>query len=253
MTQLSGPTLHRCPACNGYFTRSILTFLHFYDDVPSWSDGKNEQWWAGIGSPAGRCPTCSMILWIDDADALMPAPEKPAALSALARLWHLLTGDRSGKLKGEREWSSLPREIKEAARFIRLSTVQDYIDALAHIASLLPDQEEYLRRKLWWASNDHHRRGSGGPELEVKAARANMERLLALLPSDAWTLERVELYRQLGRFQEALNLIPSIPPDQWRKAHLQQQWAEAGDSSVRVIPSRSATHTQRSQQGARAW
>lgn len=223
MTQLSAPTLYRCPACNDYFTRSVLTFLHFYDDVPSWSDGKNEQWWARIGSPVGRCPTCTKIFWIDEEAALMPSPEEPAAMNVLARVWHLLTGDRSGRLNAEREWLSLPREMKEAGRFTRLSTAQDYLDALAQITPLLPDQEEYLRRKLWWASNDHHRRESGDHVLEVKAARANMERLLALLPSDAWTLERVELYRQLGRFQEALSLIPSIQPDQWWKAHLQQQ------------------------------
>jgi hypothetical protein len=61
---------------------------------------------------------------------LMPAPEKPAAISAVAQVWHLLTGDRSGRLKGEREWLSLPREIKEAARFSRLSTAKDFLDAL---------------------------------------------------------------------------------------------------------------------------
>jgi len=126
--------------------------------------------------------------------------------------------------------------MRAAERLDSLNTVQDYIDALAQIVPLVPERERYLRRRLWWASNDHLRRESGSPPLEADAARTNMERLLDLLPSTADVLERVELYRQLGRFQEALDLIAFVPSDQQAKARLQQQWAEAGDSTMRVIP-----------------
>jgi hypothetical protein len=253
MTRLSSPTLYRCSACVGYFTRSVLTSLYFYDDVPEWSDGKNEQWWVGLSGPAGRCPICLAVIWVDDAAALMPAPREPRPISALPRLWYLLTRDRGGRLRDEREWASLPRMVKDAERLIGLETIRDYVDALTHIVPLLPDREEYLRRKLWWASNDYLRRESKTSTLDIDAARANMERLLALLPSTAQTLERVELYRQLGRFQEALDLIPSIPPDQWVKANLQKQWAEARDSTMRIIPPRIAAYACNSQRGAAVW
>lgn len=253
MTRLSPPALYPCPACAGYFTRAVLTSLHFYDDVPNWSDGKNEQWWAGIGGPVGRCPSCLALLWVEDATELMPAPREPAAIGRLLRLWYLLTGDHSGRLQDEQEWTALPREIKDAKRLVGLSTTQDYIAALAQISLLPSDREEYLRRKLWWASNDHLRRESNAPTLDVDAARANMERLLALLPSTARTLERVELYRQLGRFQEALDLIPAVSSDQCVKADLQRQWAEAGDSTMRLIPQQTAVHARKSQRGAVVW
>lgn len=253
MTRLSSLTLYRCPACPGYFTRSVLTSLHFYNDVPSWSDGKNEQWWVGLSGPAGRCPTCHAVIWVDDAGELMPAPREPRAIGALTRLWHLLTGDRSGRLRDEKEWAALPDAIKDAEHLVGLNTTQDYIDALAQLGPLTPDREEYLRRKLWWASNDHLRRESNAPTLDVDAARANMERLPALLPSTARTLERVELYRQLGRFREALDLIPAVPSDQWVKAGLQRQWAEAGDSTMRIIPPQTAAHACNSQRGAVVW
>lgn len=253
MTRLSPPTLYCCPACAGYFTRSVLTYLHFYADVPSWSDGKNEQWWVGLDGPAGRCPTCLVAVWVDDATELMPAPREPRAIGVLTRLWHLLTGDSSGRLRDEKEWGSLPRAIKDAERLVGLSTTQHYVDALAQITPLLPDREEYLRRKLWWASNDYLRRESHAPTLEVDAARANMERLLDLLPSTARTLERVELFRQLGRFQEALDLIPSVPSAQWVKAELQKQWAEAGDSTMRAIAPQIAAYARTSQRGAVVW
>lgn len=253
MTRLSSPTLYRCSTCADYFTRSVLTSLHFYDDVPEWSDGKNEQWWVGLSGPAGRCPTCLTVIWVDDAAALMPAPQEPPAIGALPRLWHLLTGDRNGRLRDEREWASLPQVIRDAERLVGLSSTQDYVDALVQTAPLLPGRERYLRRKLWWASNDYLRRESNTSTLEVDAARANMERLLALLPSSALTLERVELYRQLGRFQEALNLIPFVPSDQLVKANLQRQWAEARDSTMKVIPPRTAAHERRSQPGNVVW
>lgn len=249
MTRLAPPALYRCPACAGHFTRSVLTSLHFYADVPCWSDGKNEQWWVGLGGPAGRCPTCLMVVWVEDSTEVMPAPHEPATMGSLSRLWHLLTGDRSGRLQDEQEWASLPRAIKEAERLAGLNTTHDYLDALAQIVPLRPDQEEYLRRKLWWASNDHLRRESTAPTLEVGAARANMERLLTLLPDTARIMERIELCRQLGRFQEALDLIPSVPSDQWVKANLQQRWAEARDSTMRVIPPKTVAQTRRSHRG----
>jgi hypothetical protein len=189
---------------------------------------------------------------VEDATALMPAPQQPRALGMLPRLWHLLTGDQRGRLQAERGWSSLPREIKNAGRLTMLGTAIDYIEALA-VVPLQPHREEYLRRKLWWASNDHLRMESSDTALEANAARANMERLLALLPADGRTLERVELYRQLGRFQEALDLIPSIAREQWREAQLQRQWAEAGDSTMKNIPPQSATSAGGARQGAVIW
>jgi hypothetical protein len=89
--------------------------------------------------------------------------------------------------------------------------------------------------------------------LEADAARANMQRLLDLLPSTADILERVELYRQLGRFRDALELIPSAPPEQWVNAHFQKQWAEAEDSTMRVIPTQVVSHARKSQRGAVVW
>lgn len=173
-------------------------------------------------------------------------------MGALPRIWYLLTRDRSGRLRGEREWAFLSLKIKRAERLIGISTTQDYVEALAQIAHMPPDREEYLRRKLWWASNDHLRRESNAQTLDVDAERANMERLLALLPFTP-TLERVELYRQLGCFQEALALLPSVKADQWVKADLQRQWATAGDSTMRVIPPQTAAHARKPQRGSVVW
>jgi hypothetical protein len=133
------------------------------------------------------------------------------------------------------------------------STTQNYVDALAQIATLPPDREEYLRRKLWWAANDRLRRESNTPTLEVGAAKANMERLLALLPSTELTLAGVQLYRELACVQEALDLLPYVPSEQWAKAELQKQWAEAQDSTMKVIPPQIAAQARTSQRREVVW
>jgi hypothetical protein len=146
MTQLSAPRLYQCPACTGYFTRIVVTFLHFYDDVPTWSDGMNGQWWAGIGAPVGRCPACAKIVWVDDANAIMPAPRKPRPVGAMARLWYGMTGDSRGRLRDERDWIALPREIKEAKSINGLEGTRDLLDALNALLPNARDREIYLRR-----------------------------------------------------------------------------------------------------------
>src|SRR5471030_1445797 len=85
MTRFSPPIIRQCPGCAGYFRRHAPISLHFYDDVPEWSDGKNGQWWAGAGGHVGRCPACSKTVWIDDAAEVMRLPWKPNPMGTMAR------------------------------------------------------------------------------------------------------------------------------------------------------------------------
>lgn len=240
MTRLSAPTLYQCPACAGYFTRSVLTFLHFSDDVPNWSDGMNGQWWAGIGAPVGRCPTCTKIVWVDDAKAVMPAPREPRPVGAAARLWHRMTGDKKGRLRDERDWVALPRKIKEANCINGLQSARDLFDALEALVPGAGEREIYVRR-LWWVSNDHHRLRSDGtptgsqPAVAPADARTNALRLLVLFETDlSKQVERGELLRQLGRFDEAVAVLKAVKPDGHSevKASKIQRLAQAGQTKV---------------------
>ena len=220
MTQLSAPTLYQCPACTRYFTRSVLTLLHYYSDVPNWSDGMNGQWWAGIGAPVGRCPACTKVIWVDDVEEVMTAPQKPRSISTAARLWHRMTGDSKGRLRDERDWIALPQEIKEANRISGLQTARDFLDALMALAPDAVDREIYVRRRLWWASNDHHRLRVDGtpiaaqPVVAQAEAQTNALRLLELFENDlSEQVARGELLRQLGRFDEAVSVLKAVKPD----------------------------------------
>lgn len=244
MTRFSPPIVYQCPTCAGYFTRSTLGFMHYHDDVPDWSDGRSGQWWARAGGPIGRCPACRIVVWIDDAKEVMPAPRKPLPIGAVARVWHRMTGDRSGRLNDEREWNEVRREIKEAEQIDSLQGAQDFIEALTALSPHIRDREVYLRRQLWWALNDHRRLGADGMPMESKPAvtpaeaHANILRLLELFEHDLkHQVERGELLRQLGRFDEAVAVLKAVRPDGYSevKAVKIERLAAAGIAGLRTI------------------
>lgn len=247
MTRLSAPTVYQCSFCAKYFTRSVLTFLHFHDDVPEWSDGMNGQWWAGIGAPVGRCPVCDKVIWVDDAKKVMAFPQETKPIGAVARLWHRVTSDRKGRLRDEWDWIALPREIKEAGRIIGLQSIQDFLDAMVVLPKGIIDREIYVRRRLWWAFNDHLRLSgdetslSSLCEVSLTSARANMLHLLHLIEHDPCRqVERGELLRELGRFDEAVAVLDAVPPDGYNEVRASQiaKLARQRDSVMRPIKGR---------------
>lgn len=244
MTRFAPPTIYQCPACAGYFKRYSLISLHYYDDVPEWSDGKNGQWWAGSSGRVGRCPACSNPVWIEDATEVMRLPWKPNPMGAMARVWHRMTGDRKGRLRDEREWDALPAGIKGAERLNGLQNAQDFIEALAGLPPDTAGREEYLRHRLWWISSDHQRLGADGtpivphPTIDVIPARANKERLLELLAHDPKAqVVRGELLRQLERFDEAVAVLKAIKPDGHSEVNAVkiERWALVGNADLQIF------------------
>lgn len=235
MTRFAPPTVYQCPACAGYFKRSGFRSLHFDDFVPDWSDGKNGNWWARKSGTVGRCPACVGIIWIEDAIALMPAPCKPRPIGLLARFWHRVTGDKGGRLCEERDWQALPAGIQQAESIDGLNHAHDLLDALGALSPDELDRERYLRRRLWQASNDHLRGQHGVchvalPRVAEDVAHANMLRLLELLENDPeGKVERGELLRQLGRFDEAVAVLKAVKPDGYNevKAVMIERLAQA--------------------------
>jgi len=218
MTRIAPPTLYQCPACAGYFKRYGFMSLCF-DDGPDWSDGKNVNWWAQESGLVGRCPSCSSFVWIEDAVALMPAPSEPGPIGPLERTWYRVTGDKRGRLRDERAWHALPAGIRQAERIDGLRRAHDLIDALLTLPPDALDREIHLRRWLWWSSNDHMRGMHSFayvalPSVAEEVAYANIMRFQALLEHDPdGQVERGELLRQLGRFDEAVAVLKAVKPD----------------------------------------
>jgi len=253
MTRFSPPIIHQCPACAGYFKRYALISL-FFDTVTEWSDGKSGQWWASASGSVGRCPACTGIVWLADADEIMRAPYKPRPIGAIARVWHRLTGDRGGRLRDEREWDALPDGIRDAEQFDGLLCADDFIEALAAMPHDAADREKHLRQRLWWASNDHFRVADSDasatpqPVVAEEIARANAQRLLEMLEHDPKEqVARGELLRQLGRFDEAVAVLKAVIPDGYSevKASKIERFALARENRLQMID--------RDQAEARVW
>jgi hypothetical protein len=97
----------------------------------------------------------------------------------------------------------------------------------------------YLRKRWLWAANDNIRRvGEASPSFWSPSLVGNIEELLALL-----TLETVpqrlfaaELNRNLGRFDEALDML-SQPVDEKYEHTVQQMrgWTTAGKRAVQEV------------------
>ncbi|MDM5180968.1 hypothetical protein PO883_27680 [Massilia sp. DJPM01] len=116
---------------------------------------------------------------------------------------------------------------------------------IKHARTLSPTRELFLRRHLWWMSNDHERVLDDGtmsrlePAMPNIAREENMMRLLELLEvtADA-SMRRVELLRMLGRFDESIALLKyaANPIGRLVGENLEvKAWALAGDKSLKVV------------------
>jgi hypothetical protein len=158
-----------------------------------------------------------------------------------------MTGDKIGRLRDERKWALLPTGIKQAKSIVRLECADDFIEALAALPAADDDgREVYLRRRLWWASSDHQRVRVDGmlvtasPAVAAAPALANRLRLLELLEHDPKAqVERGELLRQLGRFDEAVAVLKAVKPDRYSevKAVKIERLAAAGIAELRNLKS----------------
>lgn len=174
----------------------------------------------------------------------MRLPWKPSAMGAVTRLWHRMTGDRDGRIRDEREWDSLPAGVKSAERIDGLRTARDFIEALATNPPDALEREVHLRLRLWWESNDHLRQRTADKTLATEPAMAdadahtNILRLLVLVESDPnRQVERGELLRQLGRFDEAVAVLKAVEPNGHSevKAVKIERLARAHDAQLRML------------------
>lgn len=105
----------------------------------------------------------------------------------------------------------------------------------------------FIRRRIWWATNDHLRVRSDGtlgidhPVTSEAERVANMERMVQIHEAAGNGLpERAELLRQLGRFDDAIHLLTSGVPEIRISANAAWilRWAKSGDSDLEKVPDR---------------
>lgn len=207
----------------------------------SWSDGA-QSWTGMLDSCSVRCcPSCNVVLWKAELDVVGILPPEPWPLGWFMRLLAKWDGDKAGHLRAEREWNELPPawKLAEHGRRIQYPALQRTILAMA---ASNPEREIFLRRRIWWATNDHIRlRIDGSPVAEVSVAdeadrRANMLRMIEIHEAAGSGLaERAELFRQMGQFDDAIRLLTSGAAEvrASENAAWTLRWAKAADPEVK--------------------
>jgi hypothetical protein len=125
----------------------------------------------------------------------------------------------------------------------------DVVYVLGRSNGVSRDRVLWLRSQIWWTLNNRFRRGpdhtSEPNELlwPRNAEQSNMEALLAMLregevrPQDM--IQQGELLRLLGRFDEAIAVLKSVPPDGYSEVRAVkiERLARSGDTHVRLLSS----------------
>ncbi len=138
------------------------------------------------------------------------------------------------------------------ARHVRSLSEQEYLEAIDQGMGRNYREEVYLRAELWWAANKIVRNSKTevltSPFSPGSKARKNLERLVELLtvgspdksslkPRDDEPLMRAEALRQLGRFDEARQVLQATFP---KRMEEEVRWirelVDKGDVLVREVP-----------------
>lgn len=242
MTRFSRPDVHQCPACDGFLLWPNLQSFNTFGQTTTWSDGCSV--FSGMldGCTLRCCPVCRALLWKDDLPVLGQLAMAPRPVGKWTRTWAQWFGDKHGHLRREDEWNAVPDAWKTAEHGART----EYADLQrALLAVSAPDlgRETFIRRRIWWQTNDHLRRRSDGeltgaePVAPERERRTNMLRLLEIHEISGSDLPlQAELLRQLGRFGDAARLLTSdaLEIRDSATAAWTMRWVKAGDSGVKT-------------------
>ncbi len=120
------------------------------------------------------------------------------------------------------------RQVKEPSE-------RDYLLFLEEGGANTLDREKYVRQRLWWLGNDVIRRKGG---MLIHAHKVNLERYIELLDDtdDDERLSMAEAYRELGKFEEAEDLLDwSFPSEMKLAANVIIEFTKRRETSVAEI------------------
>lgn len=181
---IPGPTIYRaCALCGNHFLEDTVTSGNTFDAC-IWTDGKMDAPSLPDRPWLVKCPHCDALLWVDEQEKV---GEYPPIVSERDLF------DRASKFPGinsvitptcEDYESFLENDIKDRAK------------------------ERYARLRAWWSGNDQRRKGQTTDSLSSFEIQ-NMLALASLLneSDDNDRLMKAEIFRELGKFSEAEELL----------------------------------------------
>lgn len=218
MTRFADPMVIQCPKCHRRLRKSRLASISGYGRrTRVWSDGHTDISVLRGQSPLAHCPLCDGIFWHDDATEIGVLPREPRRMDWLSTLHAKLTRDKDGRLAAQRRWNVMDEGLKNCPH-CDIPQFDHFVAALNEISYLTPSRESIARRAIWWKCNDSMRTKSDGTRctgisgISESFAKQNLVALLQLHECSIVNapVERAEILRQLGRFDEAITLLKAI-------------------------------------------
>ena len=220
MTSYATPAVYQCPACQGLLLRERLRSMNTYG-VTFWSDGDATFSRLPSRSPLIRCPSCPAVFWQDDLHPIGKLPKRPLPQEPMGWLLRRLVqwgGDEHGDIQTQRDWDEAPVEWR-TAEYDKTLEYDDLLQALRELNGPNGEREVYIRRRIWWLANDRSRVYASGkrapfPPLALRSKmRENILRMIELHEQSGFgVVERAELLRQMGRFDDAVQVLTAAPP-----------------------------------------
>jgi len=204
-----GPdTIYQCPQCDNCISVGSLMSGNTFG-AKLYSDGKCVAGMMPEFPKITRCSKCKTIFWISKA-------------KKIGQRGFVVTDILEGTIEDQKYQNA------QTARFLSL---QQYILALEIPIYTSFEEEFYIRKRLWWYSNDRVRDGKistrllwyfidrlrDGKSLFIfgfnrRRLFENTNRLLVLLyaTNDNEKVMLAELYRNLGHFEKCMDILNSI-------------------------------------------
>jgi hypothetical protein len=202
---LPGTTIvKKCKECEGYIEKKTISSGNTCA-ATFWTDGKIDAPMLPSQPLLAICPFCGVKLWIDE-------QEEVGSIDP----WSNDTND----------YNSKPYTVP---------LLKDYIEVLESYP-LNREKEKYLRRRVWWASNDIRRETNKHPFTSDETK--NLHSLLVLLDesSDEERLMKAEILRELGDFKKSIDMLSApFPVEMFRTVNNIKYLANQKCDIVRVV------------------
>lgn len=239
MTRFADPAILECPSCNGALIQQRLASINSFGST-YWSDGYVHTLFGYLAGKLGCCRPCEAIFWVKDAKKLGVMPKEPRSRnwSWLRRLIARISGNYPEIAAAEAAWSDAQNKWWLVSK-MESPRATDVRWAVERGLAKSPEQEIYLRTLLWWAGSAPARGSRVQNPMNIEETERNKHALLALVQSNRGddVLIEAELLRQLGRFDETVNLL-STHADRSKTASVILALAEQRSTAVGLVEDR---------------
>ena len=213
-----------CPECKALSRFSTMASGNTFGST-LWSDGYRYSPMMEPSIPVIQCDDCSKIFlkW------------KAEEVGQYSRFSRGIGFEHPDKEETPAEWKRAPR--------VKAPKEDDFYKAIDEGLPENKQEEKNLRLTAWWQSNDRCRGGFSlfGKKKKFPASEErekNMEKLLGLLdktnPNDQ--IMAAEILRQLGRFDEALEVLKTLDRDDYGEVLVQlEDFCDDNETSVQKL------------------